>query len=308
MKRLFSSAILILISIFLFLSCGPSAKEMEEKRVADDTRTSDSLAMEQSIAKNLSLNTNTPKDKKFIKTAETKFRVQNVQTASEKIEDLAVHYSGFVVFSNLSNEESEMERFGISKDSVVLTKKIVVRNEMKLKVPNENIDSLVRQLNKMILFLDYRVIQLDEVTFSILANEKATERLRTYDSRQKKNIDSKGAKLKETTNAEDNLLRHQNEADRLQVEKAALEEQVNYCTLTMYLYQKPVIYSETQVLLNKDSFRVNLFTRLKEGSITSWILFEDFLVFLITFWWVVAIITSGFILLGYRRRRKILKE
>ena len=101
MKRKLSFVCCSIVLGFLLTNCGPSAKEFEEKRVSDSTRVSDSLAMTMGISNELNLSTRTPDDKKFIKTAETKFMVSNVHSASEKIEDLAAKYGGYVTSSEL---------------------------------------------------------------------------------------------------------------------------------------------------------------------------------------------------------------
>ena len=291
---------------FLMTNCGPSSREMETKRIADSVSVADSLAMRQGISNELSLSTRTPKDKKFIKTAETKFRVKNVRVASEKIEDLAAKYSGFVTNTDLRNQESEVYDLATGRDSVLIVKKIVVVNNIVLKIPNENLDSLVRELNKWILFLDYRIVRMDEVTFDFLANQKETERLKVYDTRQKKHVDTKPSKLKETTAAEETILNRQTQADNLQIENAKLADQLKYCTLTIFIYQKPLLYKETQVRVETRSYRMNLFDRLIDALADGWAVFETIIVFFVSIWWLIlpGLIIILFIISRERWRRK----
>jgi hypothetical protein len=297
---------LFLIPVLFILTltgCGPSAKEFEEKRVADSAGVADSLAMRQSAMSDLNLSIRTPAEKKFIKTAETQFQVNNVRAASEKIEDLTVKYSGYLTYSNLQNRERDFFRLEISRDSVVISKKIVVENNIVLRIPNENLDSLVRDLNQLILFLDYRIVKMDEISFAFLANQKASDRLKDYESRQKVHIDTKGGKLKETTLAEENRLDRQIQADKLQVENMELADQVKYCTLTIMIYQKPFLYKETQVLLNSSSFRAKLSTRLLEALVDGWIMFESFLVFLFRIWWLFVLVFGGIFVYRFLLKR-----
>ncbi len=293
----------ILLAVLLS-ACGPSAKEHEEKRVADDIRVADSLAAVQKSMNELSLATKTPAEKKFIKTAETKFLVGNVRKASDKIEDLAAKYSGYLTYSHLQNRESDQSRMELSRDSVLISKQIIVENQIDLRIPNESLDSLVRELNKLILFLDYRIVKMDEITFNLLANQKASERLKNYDVRQKRHIDTKASKLKETTNAEENVLNRQNQDDQLEVENLALADQVKYCRLTIFIYQKPIYYKEIQVLPNYESSRPNLFSRILSALVDGWIIFEYFIVFLFRIWWLFAILAIGGITFMVLQRRK----
>lgn len=288
----------------LLSACGPSAKEIEEKRITDNTRVADSLAAVQKSMNELSLATKTPAEKKFIKTAETKFLVGNVRKASDKIEDLAAKYSGYLTYSHLQNQESDYSRMEISRDSVLISKQIIVENQIELRIPNENLDSLVRELNKLILLLDYRTVKMDEITFNLLANQKASERLKNYDIRQKKHIDTKAGKLKETINAEENVLNRQNQADQLEVENLALADQVKYCRLTIFIYQKPIYYKEIQVLPNTESSRPNLFSRILSALVDGWIIVEYILVFLFRIWWLILILGGGFVVFKFWRKPK----
>jgi hypothetical protein len=293
----------IILFAALLSACGPSAKEHEEKRVADDIRVADSLATVQKSINDLNLATKTPAEKKFIKTAETKFLVGNVRKASDKIEDFAAIYSGYVTYSHLQNRESDQSRIELNRDSVLISKQIIVENQIELRIPNESLDSLVRELNKLILFLDYRIVKMDEITFNILANQKATERLKNYDIRQKKHIDTKASKLKETTSVEENVLNRQLQADQLEVENLALADQVKYCKLTIFIYQKPIYYKEIQVLPNTDSSRPNLFARILDALVDGWIIFEYFIVFLFRIWWLFVLFAAGIVIFMLVRKR-----
>jgi hypothetical protein len=173
-----------------------------------------------------------------------------------------------------------------------------------LRIPNENLDSLVRELNKLILFLDYRIVKMDEISFALLANQKAADRLNEYATRQKVHIDTKGNKLKETNAVEENMLDRQIQSDKLQVENLAFADQVKYCTLTILIYQKPFLYKETQVLLNSASFRAKLSTRLLEALVEGWIMFEYFLVFLFRIWWLLVLVTGGIFVYRFLFKRK----
>jgi hypothetical protein len=289
---------------FLIAGCGPSAKELEEKRTADSTVVADSLAKRLGIANELNLSTRTPGDKQFIKTAETRFLVDNVRNASEKIEDLALKYTGYLIFSKLQNQESDYSRLEISRDSVLISKKIVVENQIVLRVPNEKLDSLCREMNRMILFLDYRFVKMDDISFTLLANQKSAERLKKYESRQKKNISLKGAKLKETTNAEETMLNHQVQADSLQVEALSLADQIKYCTFTVIIYQKPLYYHEKQPLLNTEPFRPGMLTRIVNAVTNGWIIFKMVIVFFFEIWWFFLLVAAIIAIYKFFKRPK----
>lgn len=302
-----------LFAVIVIIGCNSSSEEMAAKSSADSIGIADAIALEEAeiaaenaeagndtIASNINLNTKTPKDKKFVKTAEIKFKTQNVLKTTEKIEDNAAKFGGYLTFSNLQNRDENFNNSRISRDSVQVSKQIVVENEMKLRVPNEKLDSFVRELNSMVLFLDYRVIKMTDVTLNILANEKKTNRLENYEKRQSENIDKKAKKLKETTSAEDNLLDKQNYADELQIKALELKDQVKYCDIDINIYQKPIIVKE--IIADFDyvtKTKPNFFLRAWDSIVQGWWILAEVVVFLIKLWGIAILGLTIFLLIVY---------
>ena len=106
---------LAVILVFGTLSCGPSKKEKESayERAKQDSITVATSQPE--LAKDVNLNTNTPKDKKFIKTAEVMFKVNNVWKVTERIEDITAKYGGFVL-----EDETTKEQFRLLNDEDII--------------------------------------------------------------------------------------------------------------------------------------------------------------------------------------------
>jgi len=298
------------ISLFLLAgltSCNSAAKKHEQWRIDSinkdnavanvvDEKEAAPAANEATVAKDVNLNTTAPKEKKLIKTAEVKFKVNNVQKTTERIEDLATHYAGYVTYSNLSNRDENYGRSRISKDSILISRQIVVESQLILRVPNVNLDSLVQELNKYVVFLDYRTIKLDDVTFRYAANQKRNQTLQKYQQRQTKHIDNKESKLKETTNAEETLLDSKLNSDELDIQKQELDDQLKYCTLTIFIYQKPVIVKET--IANFDyisSYKPNILKRLLNAIVQGWRILEEIIVFLFQIWGILLLIVAGII-------------
>jgi hypothetical protein len=315
MKSSIISGLSILLVIGL-THCESAAKKAEPERVRALKEDSLEKAIEEakdeapaagnaSIAKDINLNTSAPKDKKLIKTAEVKFKVNNVQKVTESIEDIAAHYNGYVTYSHLSNSCENYGRSRISRDSIVNSRQIVVESEIILRIPNEQLDSLVRELNKYVVFLDYRTIQLNDVTFKYAANEKRNQTLKQYQKRQNIHIDTKGNKLKETTTAEETVLDSRLQSDDLDIQKQELEDQLKYCTLTIYIYQKSVIVKETianfEYISNE---KPNIFKRILNAIVLGWRILEEIIVFLVQIWGIILLIVCGLIGVRFLIKKK----
>jgi hypothetical protein len=189
----------------------------------------------------------------------------------------------------------------------LISKQIVVENEIILRVPNDKLDTLIREINKFAVFLDYRTIKLDDVTFRYAANQKRTATMQKYQQRQTKHIDTKESKLKETSNAEETVLNSQLESDDLNIRNQELEDQLKYCYLTLYIYQKPVIVRETIADFDyESSFKPNIFNRLLNSIIQGWRILEEIIVFLVRIWGIILLVVGG--ILGYRLAVKKIKK
>ncbi|MBP1616844.1 MAG: hypothetical protein H6Q14_671 [Bacteroidetes bacterium] len=88
------------------------------------------------------------------------------------------------------------------------------------------------------LYLDYRIIKADNVALQIQANSLIFKRTEEHQKRLTSAIDKKGRKLDETTDAEENLLNKQQDADNAIITNLSLEDQLNYSTITLMIYQK----------------------------------------------------------------------
>ena len=124
-----------------------------------------------------------------------------------------------------------------------------------------------------------------------LSNRKKDSRLQNYEKRQAQHIDSKTAKLHETSDAEDQLLERQNQSDDLKLQSMALDDEVKYCNLTIEIYQKPIITKETVANFDYISdVKPNFVARMWDSAVQGWNILEEVVVFLIKVWGIAVLI------------------
>ncbi len=238
--------------------------------------------------------------RKFIRTADVKCKVKNVREATNQIEDLTARYGGFITQSNLQTQTSYINTSAISADSTLETKAYTVTNEITLRVPNAQMDSLLRGLNQLVDFLDYRVIRAEDATLTLLASQQQQKRLQDYEKRATQTIDRQGRKLSETMNAEDDLLEKQRAMDEAQLQQQSLDDRVAYSTVQLQMYQRETFFREIIANpANVDEYRPNLVVRLWESLVDGWYILEEVIVFFARLWFLWALIITGVIL--YRR-------
>ena len=161
-------------------------------------------------------------------------------------------------------------------------------------------DTVIKTIAKQIHFLDYRIIKADDVSLQMLSNELAQKRSNSSEKRLANAIDSKGKKLNQVVKAEETLdaKKEQNDASKLQ--NLSLQDQVNFSTLTLNIYQDESIKQE--MVANEKSinaYRPNIGLQIWDSIKTGWFMLEHIISFIVVLWPFALIGFLGF--LGYKK-------
>lgn len=269
---------------------GESATEVSEEAVAtlNDavTETTDAKVVSSSAAVE-------PKDsnKKFVRTADIRFRAKNVAKTTVKIEDATTKFGGYVTYTNLESVINDKTETRVSQDSILETIKFTVKNDVTIRIPNTRLDTLIKTIAKEIEFIDSRTIKADDVTLQLLTNEMARKRGSSNQNRIANAIDNKGKKLNQIIDAEENLDQKKENNDARKLENLSLNDQVNYSTISLQIYQREVIQNAlfaSEKSINK--YRPHLGLQLWEGVKTGWFMLESILAFIIQLWAVFLLV------------------
>jgi len=286
--------VLTLLALGLVLSCKESASKenaayMEEAATDSTSVISSSAAVE-----------NKNSNRKFVRTADVKFKVKNVAKSTYAIEDATTKFGGFVTYTHLQSNIHSEDRTKVSQDSTLVTTKYKVDNNITIRVPNTKMDTVIKTIAKQIHFLDYRIIKADDVSLQMLSNELAQKRSNSSEKRLANAIDSKGKKLNQVVKAQETLdaKKEQNDASKLQ--NLSLQDQVNFSTLTLNIYQDESIKQE--MVANEKSinaYRPNIGLQIWDSIKTGWFMLEHIVSFIVVLWPFALIGFLGF--LGYKK-------
>ena len=283
-----------LVLAFSILCCGRAEHPMEESNAIADSSSNAFISSSAAVEN--------PKDstRKFIRTADLKFKVKNVVKSTYDIEDITTRHGGFVTFTNLTSNINNVTNTAISSDSSLETTYYTVTNSITLRVPNIKLDTTLKEISRNIDFLDYRVIKAEDVSLQILSNNLSQKRSAKNEARLTNAIDNKAKKLNETTNAEELLVSKQEQSDNLKISNLSLSDQISFSTINLYIYQRPVT---TRELIpndkNIDEYEPGFGTKLVDSLKSGWSIFESILVSLAKLWGVFLIAVIGYIL--YRK-------
>lgn len=277
---------LLLFGIFvLVISCKQANTKSEEAAVSTESSSPASDMVNAPKPNAIQL-----PERKFIRTADLKFKVKNVSKSTEAIENAARRYGGFVASSELESNISEELSTKISQDSTLETTKYKVENNITLRVPNNQFDTVVKTIAREIAFLDSRSIKADDVALQLLSNEMAQRRAVIHQKRLEKAIDTKGRKLDQITDSEDKVDTAGAENDAKKMENLALQDQVNFSTITLKIYQRETIKQEV-VANQKDAhaYQPQLGLQLLDSIKSGWYILESLLVFVVQIWSLILL-------------------
>ncbi len=150
------------------------------------------------------------------------------------------------------------------------------------------------------LFLDYRIVNADEVSLQLLENKLRTDRAADAEKRYEGAINSRGRKLEETLRGENGRLALQQETDGRTIRNLALADQVRYSTVKLGIYQ-PItgVQEKIQTPVNPPDWQPGLAAKLAAAWLDGWKVMEALLVVVIRLW---SLLVLGLLLwLGYRR-------
>jgi hypothetical protein len=233
-------------------------------------------------------------NRKFVRTADLKFKVKNVAKSTYAIENIVAKNGGFVTFTDLKSTVNEKSETKISQDSTLETTRFTVDNTITLRVPNTQLDTVLKLMVNEVAFLDSRLIKADDVALQLLSNKMAQKRLTSHQKRLEKGIDTKGKKLNDITNAEDKVLDRETESDETVLKNLSLEDQVNFSTVTLYLYQRESVLQE--IVANEKSinaYRPHIGLQILDGLKTGWFMFEAIIAFIVQLWSIIVLVILG---------------
>lgn len=286
--------VLTLLALGLVVACKESVAEETSDYLENVATDSTSVVFSSAAVENKNSN------RKFVRTADVKFKVKNVAKSTYAIEDATTKFGGFVTYTNLQSNIHKEDRTKVSQDSMLVTTKYKVDNNITIRVPNTKMDTVIKTIAKQIHFLDFRIIKADDVSLQMLSNELAQKRSNSSEKRLENAIDSKGKKLNQIVKAEETLdvKKEQNDASKLQ--NLSLQDQVNFSTLTLNIYQDESIKQE--MVANEKSinaYRPNIGLQIWDSIKTGWFMLEHIISFLVVLWPFALIGFLGFF--GYKK-------
>jgi hypothetical protein len=295
-----ATKIMLVIGIVITLwGCAPGNREQLAKEEKNDS-TSNAFISSSAAVENKKDTT-----RKFIRTAELKFKVKSVIKSTYDIENITNRQGGFVTYTNLTSTIEQVTTTAVSADSSLVSTYYTVTNLITLRVPNTRLDTTLKEIALNIDYLDYRIIKAEDVALDILSNTLTQKRSAKNEERLTAAIDKRGKKLGETAYAEEILLNKQEDADRAKISNLSLADQINFSTVNLSIYQREALKRE--VIANDkniDAYEPGFGKKLVEALKTGWDVLAEIIVFVTKLWGVFLFAIVSFIIYKYVKKNK----
>lgn len=245
----------------------------------------------------------------FMRNADMRFSVKDVRQATYDIEKIVRKYDGFVTYTSLTGNKYLNNSVRVTKDSVMEIYKMNVTNEITLRVPNNNLDSTLIELNGIIEFIDNRTIKADDVKLQLLATSLKAKRNAQHISKLDKTITDQGKKLPETVKALTDLDYSKTNYDEQQLSLMDLKDKVTYSTVKMYVYQPEVTeYKRSMLPAVIEPYTPSFSDRLASALSTGLTILQAILLFFAAIWPLLLLFVIIWFTAKWMIRTKILSR
>ncbi len=243
-------------------------------------------------------------NRKFVRTAQLKFRVRSVIGATYAIEDAVVRQGGFVTSTQLQSAIQSQTTVPVSPDSLLETTTFAVSNTLTLRVPDTRLNTTLKAIAQNVDYLDYRILNAEEIGLQLLQNELSQKRASQSSARLSGAMSAKGKKLNETLLAGEAAVAAQQEtADNAMLSNLSLTDQVQYSTVYIEMYQRAT--TQRQLLPNETALTIyepSFGRKVAEALRTGWQVLEALLLFAVQIWGLLLL--AGIALFAWRKWRR----
>ncbi len=277
----------IVLTAILFQSCGGNYHE-DAKYMAQEKSVADSVSAYASTIVTDTINGIT---QNFVRNADIKCKVKDVLNSTKQIEDIVSNNGGYVTLSDLSSNSNYDNTIQFKKDSVLELNYFTTISNITIRVPNKQLDTVIRKITDMAVFIDYRTLKADDVKMKLYANKLAENRYTHYKKSLQTSVATKTSKLNQESDAHENVLQKQTLADETRIESIDLADQVNYSTLHLQLYQAQCVNSQIKALPPAyKTYEPSFFNKLGQSFLNGFQLLKNLVLFFVDIWGILLII------------------
>lgn len=250
--------------------------------------------------------TYTDSERKFIRTANARFRVKDVYVAALGIEDTVGSHGGFVVKNDISTESVSMQYHPIGDGKLMELNEYKVQGHLVVRVPSLKTQEFLRAIVGHVVFLDQRNFSARDAQFDLLRQQ--LDMMRNQETQGELGAAVKdGGKLIQKTDAISARNDVKAARDAALIAKKEFEDQVAFSTIVLDLYQPSKVLRSERVDVRSmyREFRPGFFSRMGDELRSGWEGLVNFILALAGIWPLLLIVgLIGAVVWRLKRRQR----
>jgi DNA repair exonuclease SbcCD ATPase subunit len=261
-------------SMFMLLLIALCSCAQNSKMESADALSEESLAAQGIASVNSDLYTD-PRSK-LIKTAEYRFRVEDLKKSEEAIESSVRKFPAHISSSNLTLQGNTIE------------------TTMTIRVETSHFQNLLKEIDREAAHVHHRNIRTEDVAKQFVDLESRLKTKREVQERYKEILRTKAGKIEELLSAERQIGELQEEIEATVSKLNYLKDQVAYSTINLEFYQK---VNEQNIAEDNNSVWQKFGTAFSDGLSGA----VNILVALTSIWPLLLLVGGAFVLLRKKK-------
>lgn len=225
-----------------------------------------------------------PEKRLMIRQAEMNFKVKELQKTSQKISAITALCGGEIWNSHLQTDIQNTITKKISADSLLEVITYRQTNELTIRVPSKNLDSLLVKLEDLSQLLHTKKVTTENVSLDYLSHELKSKNMAQTQSRHENKLNTKKSDLEQYTAAEYFNTDMQNAVIDHQVKNLALMDKVNFSTVKISIYQDAEAYKNVVANFNSDRFEPSFGSSIIMAMQDGWAFMLGSVIFFVRIW------------------------
>jgi hypothetical protein len=232
---------------------------------------------------------------KLVKTADMRFKVQNVQQTAEKISTLTIKNNGMVMHHQMESSVQGTQDYRISDDSVKRVSAFSTTEEMTVKVPSDKLGDFMQQVAHMGIYVTYSKMDIDDKSLDFLSSKlKLNSRKELVEQQKKGKITIKNPL---------NVLLLKDDMVDGQIDNMKIDAAVKFSVVTLSFYQSNTIVNETIANDDPSAYQLSFSKRFANSLHYGWYLFTQLVLGLANLWVFILAGIGVWILIRYYKRK-----
>lgn len=241
-------------------------------------------------------------DRKFVRSADMRFRCKSVVRATTAIERIVADVGGYVARNDLQVRTAEVHEQPRGDDSLVRIERVEIVNDLQLQVPNDQLDSVLARLAPLVAALDRRVVTAQDVGQELRRAERERRRQERASQRMEDLVDQRSGKVRDLSTVLDNANDRAERADAALSREEDLLGQVALSAVSVSLYQHPETRLDTLAQPLYRVWRESLASRFGAAVREGWDGFVGFVLWFVSHWTLFLVLAG--VVYGFVRLRR----